>query len=520
MDYEIITGGVNVLDRKVKIINMFGYGSVNFLGMGAQFLISTWLMYFYTTVCNIGAAQAGLIFTVARLIDAIGNPVMGFVTDNFLKTRLGRKFGRRRFFILLGVPLTAIVFPLLWVAGKSFNYYFAMNLLYEIIFTMIIVPCSTLPAEMTQDAGDKAKLTGTKQYFGTISSVIAAFIPAQLFQMYGKNSPDAFLTTGIIYGIMLGIAMLIVYTFTFERDPKDVVYESDIKSVWHILPKICSDVASSMRIRSFRLHCVLMGFGGIFKNLTTGVFTYFVIFVLMQTTVVTSYIASFTSIVSAIALMFFILSCYRYGGPTTYKIATVIVFASLIGYYALSAGQPSSMIIGLTIFAVINTVGRTGIDYVPVFQLAFIADIDEAVTMQRREGLFTGVNSLLSKVATAIEAAVLGIGLEVFAFKPGVTVQPESAVFGITIITIGAPFILLGITWLACRKLKLNKENHKILVDEVHRLRAGGSMTDATDKVKTVFKELTGWEYSQCWGHNDVCGKRIVSVHNVSGKLS
>ena len=43
-------------------------------------------------------------FSVASIIDAISNPLMGYISDNFGKTRLGKRFGRRRFFILLGIP--------------------------------------------------------------------------------------------------------------------------------------------------------------------------------------------------------------------------------------------------------------------------------------------------------------------------------------------------------------------------------------------------------------------------------
>ncbi|AIF50374.1 MFS transporter [Pelosinus sp. UFO1] len=505
--------------RKVTLKNILGYASVNFLGGGAQLLISLWLMYFYTTMCNLSAVQAGLIFTVARLLDAVGNPIMGFITDNFRNTRLGRKFGRRRFFILMGVPTVAIVYPLLWITGQSFTYYLIMNLLYEAIFTMVIVPCSTLPAEMTQDAGDKAKLTGAKQFTGTIANFIASFIPGQFFLMYGKNSPEAFWITGLVYGLLTAFTLLLVWAFTFERDPKEVEYNSNIGSIWSILPQICSDVASSMRIKTFRLHCVLMGVGGIFKNLTTGVFTYFVIFVLMLDTVATAKITSVMAFVAPVVLMFYIGTCYKYGGPVTYKISTIFVFASLFGYYALTTGISTGLVMMVTIFAIINTIGRTGIDYVPVFQLAFMADIDEAVTGQRREGLFSGVNSLLSKVATAVEAALLGFVLQAYGFKAGVTVQPESAILGITVLTIGAPFILLGITWIASTRLKLNKERHKILVDEVHRLRAGGSMKDATIEAKTAFKELTGWEYKECWGNNNVVRTKIHNTSQVVGKL-
>lgn len=503
--------------RKITLKNIIGYASVNFLGGGAQLLISAWLMYFYTTMCNLNALEASGIFTAARIIDALGNPIMGFITDNFLHTRLGRKFGRRRFFILLGVPTITIVFPLLWITGQSLTYYFIMNLIYEVCFTMVIVPCSTLPAEMTQNAAEKSKLTGAKQFCGIVASTIAAFVPGRLFVVFGKNSPDAFLYTGLVYGVMLGISLLIVYLFTFERDPEDVHYDSQIKSFWSIFPAILSDVSSSMHLRTFRLHCVLMCVGGIFKNLTTGVFTYFVIFVLMLDPIVTSNISGITTMTSSGALMLFIICCYKWGGPAAYKISTIVVFLSLGGYFYLThSGGGSSITVLLTLLAVANMAGRAGIDYVPVFQLPFMADIDEAVTGQRREGLFTGVNSLLSKVATAVEAALLGAGLEAFGFVKGVPVQTDSAILGIEILTIAAPFVLLTITWLACNRLKLTKETHKIVVDEVHRLRSGGSMEDATDEVKKVFKLLTGYDYQDCWGRKHGVGGQEVSAEHMA----
>lgn len=503
------------MTRKVTYPTIFGYACVNFLGSGAQFLVSAWLMYFYTTVCNIGAVQAGIIFMMARLLDAIGNPIMGFISDNFGKTKLGQRFGRRKFFILIGIPAIMIVFPLLWISGRSFNFYFIMNLLYEMIFTMVIVPAVTLPAEMTQDASDRAKLTGAKQYFGTIASTIAAFIPGRLFLIYGQNAPEAFFLTGIIYGIMTGLALIFVYCLTFERPLEEIVYRDDVHSVGQLFVKLGSDVASSMRIRSFRLHCIMMGIGSIFKQLSTGVFTYFVIFVLMLNPNVAADISGYTTLISSVALLLFIVACYKMGGPATFRISTVIVLVSCLGYYVLTLGLTSHMMLLFSLMAILNTIGRAGIDYVPSYQLAFMADIDEAITGQRREGLFAGVNSLLSKVATAVEAAVLGIILEICGFQQNVAVQPAHAVMGIIFITVAIPFVLLGITWIASVKLKLNVENHKLLVDEVQRLKNGGSMEVASLATQKVFKELTGWNYTECWGNNNVGYHEELPVNQV-----
>jgi oligogalacturonide transporter len=493
------------MNRKFTLKNILGYSSLNFLGSGYQGLISAWLMYFYTTLCGISPVQAGLIFSVARLIDAVGNPVLGFISDNFGKTALGRRFGRRKFFILVAIPILAIVMPLMWTKGHTFKFYFIVNLIYEMAYTMIFVPGTTLPAEMTQDAAEKAKLVGGKQYCGTFANIIAAFIPAQLLVIFGKNSPTAFLYSGVSFGAITIVALIFFYLFTYERDPKDIVYEESADSLLEVFKKLGIDITSSMRNKSFRHHCIMQCFGSIFKQLAGGVFTYFAVFVFMTSTVTVAKINGYSSIVSSIAVFFFIILAYKIGTPKTFRIGIFIVFISLVGFGVLVLmGKTSNTVMLLLIFALINMVGKTGIDYVPTYQNQFMADIDEAITGQRREGIYNGVNSLLGKVASAVEAALLGIVLSAVGFKKGLAVQPHSAIVGIEVLTILMPVILLGLAFISSLMLKLNKENYEMLINEVHRLKANGSMKDATPEAKAVFKDLTGWEYEKCWGNNNV----------------
>ena len=105
--------------RRVHFGHYLAYGSNDFLGAGAMSIIGFWILFFYTTFCGLTAAQAGIIFVVARLLDAFFSPVIGYVSDHFHRTWLGKKFGRRRFFILLAVPLVPS-FALMWVEGHSF----------------------------------------------------------------------------------------------------------------------------------------------------------------------------------------------------------------------------------------------------------------------------------------------------------------------------------------------------------------------------------------------------------------
>jgi oligogalacturonide transporter len=388
-------------------------------------------------------------------------------------------------------------------------------MLWEMIFTMIIVTAVTLPAEMAQTAADKTKLVAGKSYCGTAANAIATFIPAQLFVIYGEKDPKAFLLTGIIYGVIIALSLLVFYALTFERDSSDIVYDNEAHGVGEVLKKIGLDITSTLKVKSFRLHAIMMFTIGVYKNLAGGVFAYFVVFVLGLTKAETGYISSFTTIISLVSLTIFVGVAYKFGGPKTFRIAAVVVIASSVGYFGLTRMTGSSLLVpALVVLALINTMGKGGCDYIPVFQLPFMADIDEAVTGHRREGIFSGVNGLLSKVASAIEGFLIGVVLDLFGFTKGAETQPESAVMGILILTVVVPIALLIITWIVSIRLKLTKENHKILVDEVNRVKAGGAKSEVTPEARVAIQELTGYAYENCFGNNNVGyhSKKVVNV--------
>lgn len=486
--------------RRIGLKHIIGYACVNFLGGGSTTLISAWLMFFYTTMCGLSAVSASIIFTCARIFDALLNPVMGFITDNFYKTSIGRRFGRRRFFILLGIPSILVVFPAMWLPGMSLGYYFFINLLYEMVFTMVIVSCVSLPAEMTQVAADKAKLTGGKQMCGVISSTIAAFIPGLMFGIYGQENTVAFTMTGVVYGVMMAVSLVVVWMWTYEKRPEEVHVFSNTSSLKGIFLSILSNVKQALKLRAYRLHCVILAMGCIYKNLATGIFTYFVVSVLFVSQQDAAWVLGITQMTTFAALLLCIFLCLRFGAPATFRMFSVVVAIGCLGYFALSRMVGIDyMTIVLCIIAIISFAGRAGIDYIPVFQLPFMADIDEIVHGERREGIFTGVNTLFSRAATGIEAFAIGLGLAAFGYVKGTTEQSEFTQEGIMLIAVISPLIFLGIGWIASVRLKLTKETHQIVCREVARLKAGGKKEDVDPKVKAVVENLTGYSYDKCW---------------------
>lgn len=111
------------MEKEHKITNYtrITYGLGRLVGSGISGISGAWLLFFYTTFCGSSAVKADLIFLIATIIQAIANPIMGFVSVNFNVTKIGRKFGRRRFWILISVPLM-LLYPLLWITGMGFTY--------------------------------------------------------------------------------------------------------------------------------------------------------------------------------------------------------------------------------------------------------------------------------------------------------------------------------------------------------------------------------------------------------------
>lgn len=488
--------------KNITALTRFSYGSGNLIGSGALAISGAWLLYFYTTFCGLSVFEATLIFSIATYLDVILNPLMGFITDNFNQSKLGKRFGRRRFFILVAIPCM-VIYPLLWVNGMNFWYYLSTYILFEVIYTMIMIPYNTLPVEMTKDFNQRTYLTGSKAMFGKVANFLAAAIPGIFFYLFNKESATPFFLTGVTYGIIMAIALTLLYVNSWERDKKDVVDEST-KNFCDGFKKLFLDLFSTFRLKTFRTHLgmYLFGFGA--EWLFTATFTYFIVFNLEQPRTFVSEMNSLSSICQFISTAFFMMWCAKRGFKRPFIVAILIVVSSVIGYvgvFYLNIPHVTWAIIAITIWF---GLGTGGVYYIPWSVYVFLADVDEVLTGRRREGLYAGAMIMAGKLMRATVVFVLGLVLTSFGFESGIHHQPESAVNAINGVMIFgvAGMALIGVYFSI--KMKLDKTSHAKITQELERLKQGGKKEDATPEIKKLVKELTGFEYEKCFGQNNV----------------
>ncbi|MGP4130255.1 MFS transporter [Pantoea tagorei] len=175
----------------LTVKNYIGYGVTDIFGGGAFAVIGAWLMYFYVTYCGLSPIEAGSILFIARILDTFISPLVGYITDNIGNTRIGRRFGRRRSFLLMSCPLL-LVYALMWVNNMNYFYYLATYLMMEVVAAMIIIPYEAIASEMTSDYKERTRLSAARIIASGVGTSLATFIPGQLFNWLGHDSTWVF----------------------------------------------------------------------------------------------------------------------------------------------------------------------------------------------------------------------------------------------------------------------------------------------------------------------------------------
>jgi GPH family glycoside/pentoside/hexuronide:cation symporter len=201
------------LSTKEKI----GYGLGDTASNFVFHIVNAFLIAYYTDVMGLDPAAVGTLYAVARLWDAISDPLMGGLAD-----RTQTKFGKYRPYLLwIAVPYGLIGF--LAFLGPDLDptwklvYAYVTYIALMTVYTAINVPYSALMGTMTGDPAERASLSNFR-FTGAFSAQV--IIGLALFPIInsfgGRNSPEAWRTAMIVFSILA--TFLFLYTFFTTRE--------------------------------------------------------------------------------------------------------------------------------------------------------------------------------------------------------------------------------------------------------------------------------------------------------------
>lgn len=491
-------------DKKITLPVCIGYGLVDLMGGGAFTIIGAFLLFFYTTFCGLTPIEGASIVAIARFVDAIASLFIGSISDNFYKTKLGQMFGRRRFFLLIGAPLMAI-YVLIWTIGMGYWFYLSCYLLFEIVAAMILIPWETLPTEMTTDYGDRTKISTCRLVISSLGQFLGTFVPAQLIGYFGQKNPYAYFYNGLFFAVLYAICILITYKVTWEREITPAMEQELLeraqskggRSFGDYL-KVIGEYVSTIKLKCFRKHLglYLLSFTG--GDIFNAVFLFFCVYNLKVEPSFGAYLLSF-SIIGIPGTIIGGILFLKLGPTRLYKLTYTFMILCVLAYYSVYLFNPAAKTVILLGISIVYFAFRSLAVLTPWTVFPFIPDVDEIVSMKRREGLFAAVMTFTRKSTVALATFLIGVVLQKGGFVKGQEVQsPETVqMIGYVLLFGGAGMLVLAL--ILAFTFRLNKESHELLIGEVERLKNGGSKKDVDPKTKEIVEELTGYKYENVW---------------------
>ena len=225
-DKSVNTVASDLIPNKEKLC----YGIGGLMDGGAVALMSCIMLKYMTSAMGIAMAVASTIMMVAKIWDAVTDPLMGFISDN---TR-GR-WGRRKPYMVVGGALVIVALLILFLPIRSWGvsvagctaFILIFYLVWNTVSTITQVPYCSMSSDISPSFRERNNANTVKLVFTSLSSGISYVIPLLLIEaMISKDgylfmpniTPVTFwLCVSLGFGILFGGGLILCGIVVKER---------------------------------------------------------------------------------------------------------------------------------------------------------------------------------------------------------------------------------------------------------------------------------------------------------------
>ena len=384
------------------------------------------IMYMKYAAVELGASTAvvGTIFLLAKLWDAVTDPMVGNLSD-----RTRHSSGRRRPWLLAGAPLLALFTIMAWappsgLEGNALAVWIAVSVIgFYTAYTIFDVPHMALGAEISLDADGRNRIFGARQGLKVLGMLAAGTLGTYFVGQGIEATRVMAWTVGAltILLILAGVSLLPPERSEFQGRGG----ENPFRALRDVL------LNPHARLLLFVLFVDAIGTGGI------GVLTPFVVHYVVGQPDMIPVLLGINMAATFLSIPLWLVLARRFEKR---HLMLVSMIGSGIGYgmiiFVASGGLPlfvfSSIVAGAS-SSCPNTLGYT--------LKSEIIDVDEHRTGERKEGAYFAGWGFVNKLAGGIMIGLVGWALEWSGFDGAAEAQSQLAKTTMVALMGGFPLI-------------------------------------------------------------------------------
>lgn len=387
----------------------------------------------------------GLIFFLPKLIDAVTDPLMGYISD-----RTQSRWGKRRPYIFIGAVIAGLSYIAMWQLSEdnsllfNFWYFLLWNIIFFLGMTIFSVPYVAMGYEMSSDYHERTRLMAVAQWIGQWAWVIAPWFWIVLYDPNWFESATEGARTLSIWVGLICMGLAIVPAVLCRSDDNSHEEKEAIGSLSDTFQDLWRGVLITLANKPFQKVCIATFCIFNAFNTVAGFAFFIIVYYMNQGDPVQAgnWPALFGS-VSAICTCFLVIPiinwmAQKFGKLKTFTITQTL---SLAGYsmfwWSFSPENPYLMFVPIPLYVF----GIGGLFTLMMSMTADICDMDELETGERREGLFGAIYWWMVKFGAAFAGLLSGLILASVGFDQSITIQSD-----ITLAGLRAAFILVPVT--------------------------------------------------------------------------
>ncbi len=441
--------------KQVKTGQRVAYGLGTSIVAIKNMLFHFFFIYFFSNV--VGVAEGWIIAatTTAIFFDAISDPLMGQISDNYRSSF----WGRRHLFMALGILPTVIGLVLLFsppvgLSGWSmFAWMLGFLLVVRLGLTIYDVPYRSLGAELSTDYNERTSIVAWREFFTNLFSILVFILGLVIFfperagyeeGLLYREGYTPFVTTMAIIGAVFAMTS----TLVTRRKIPDIraAYSDDTPVGW---THVFREFKQAFSIKPFVWLCagyclmiIIYAFGSAisfyvggylwrFSSLEKALFGVIPLIVLVPAVLITTILSKRVGKKRAVVAF----SILMLAGYTVPYIGWIAGLTPPIG--------TSALLIYTICFHLIGFTGLTGILILSNSMMADVADLLETRTSRRQEGILASTFSFVQKFTFVIGSNTALIALALIAFPTGTAPSDVTAraISGLAWVSLIVPII-------------------------------------------------------------------------------